>query len=107
MSQNQNQNQYPNPNQNGYTIFTKNACPFCIMVKNLLKDENPQINDCDEYLFSPQTKERFLQYIQTLTGKSHRTFPMVFKDGDFIGGYTDTKELYQFEKSFADDAADF
>jgi len=100
-------NQYPIPAQTGYTIFTKTACPYCIMAKNLLKDENPQVLECDEYLFSPQTKERFLQYIQNLTGKSYRTFPMVFKDGVFIGGYTDTKEWYQLEKAFTNDIADF
>jgi hypothetical protein len=32
---------------------------------------------------------------------------MVFKDGVFIGGYTDTKELYLLEKAFTNDAADF
>jgi glutaredoxin len=101
------QNQYPIPAQTGYTIFTKTACPYCVMAKNLLKDENPQVLECDEYLFSPQTKEHFLQYIQNLTGKSYRTFPMVFKDGVFIGGYTDTKEWYQLEKAFTNEIADF
>ena len=101
------QNQYPTPDQTGYTIFTKTACIYCIMVKQLLKDTTIQLIDCDEYLSNPHAKERFLQYIQTITGKSHRTFPMVFKDGVFIGGYTDTKELYQLERAFNDENADF
>ena len=101
------QNQYPSPSQTGYTIYTKNACPYCLLVKQLLKEEDYLIIECDDYLYSPQTKELFLQYIQIITGKSHRTFPIVFKDGVFVGGYTDTKDLYQFEKAFDNDATDF
>ena len=101
------QNQYSSPSQTGYSIYTKNACIYCLMVKDLLKEEDYQIIDCDDYISNPQAKERFLQFIQTITGKSYRTFPMVFKDGVFVGGYTDTKELYQFEKAFDNDAADF
>ena len=43
--------------------------------------------------------------MESKIGKSHKTFPMVFNNGKFIGGYTDTidfvdKLLLSFEENF-------
>jgi glutaredoxin len=80
----------------GFTIYTKTECSFCTKVKKLLLDKQIFFLDvqCDEFL--REDKEAFLSFIKKIANKEHRTFPMVFKDGKFIGGFTDT-EMY-FDK---------
>ena len=61
-------------------------------VKKFIKDKHFFVNEinCDEYLL--ENKEGFLTFIEELAGKSHKTFPMVFYRGKFIGGLTDTMD---------------
>jgi glutaredoxin len=84
---------YEVPSDEGYTIYTKSQCPFCIKAKNLLKDEAYTMIDCDDYLIDD--KETFLAFIENLIGKSYRTFPMIFKNKKFIGGFKEAQEEYQ------------
>ena len=70
----------------GYTIYTKSNCPACTETKKLLPDET--IIDCDGYL---EDADEFLDFIWSLPKAGGITsFPMVFKDGEYAGGY---KEL--------------
>uniref|UniRef100_A0A6C0JI22 Glutaredoxin domain-containing protein n=1 Tax=viral metagenome TaxID=1070528 RepID=A0A6C0JI22_9ZZZZ len=91
------------PSGEGYTIYTKSQCGFCIKSKNLLKAEPYTMIDCDEYLL--EDKEAFLAFIETICGKSYRTFPIIFKDGKFLGGFSETKTHYEKEKAFTDESA--
>lgn len=76
----------------GYTIYAKSSCGYCRKAKQLL----PQafVVDCDDYLDT--NKDKFLRRMEALTVRSHRTFPMVFHNKIFIGGYEDTKEYTDF-----------
>ena len=75
----------------GFTIYSKSGCSYCTSVKKLLLDKQIYFVDvsCDEYLI--EDKEGFLTFIREKANKEYRTFPMVFKDGKFIGGFTETK----------------
>lgn len=86
------------PSDEGYTIYTKSQCGFCIKSKQLLKSEPYTMIDCDEYLL--ESKESFLAFIEALCGKPYRTFPMIFKDGKFLGGYNEAKTHYEKENAF-------
>ena len=74
-------------------------------MKELLKSTNIpfRVIDCDEYLI--ERKEEFLHFIQELTSREWKTFPIVFT-GDclFIGGFTDTRvyleQLLEFTDNF-------
>lgn len=44
-----------------------------------------QIIMCDSYLEAD--KPAFLAQIELIAKKSYTTFPMVFWDGEFVGGY--------------------
>jgi len=79
------------PSSNGYTVYIKSGCSYCMKVKELLKNFNLQytIVNCDEYLLDDT--DGFLAFINERVGKDYKTFPMVFSDGIFLGGYTDTK----------------
>lgn len=87
--------EYPKPSNYGYTIYTKSGCPYCEQVKILLKNNIPQPNyiDCDSFLVFNRNK--FLFFIKQLTGIDYKTFPMVFLNGYFIGGYKQTKDFYE------------
>jgi glutaredoxin 3 len=88
------------PNSQGYTIYSKSGCPFCTKVKRLLEKEapSPLLVDCDDYLV--ENKESFLVFIKEMAGKEYKTFPMIFHNGDFIGGFTETKEYYEKQSAF-------
>lgn len=75
----------------GFTIYSKSGCSYCTNVKKLLLDKQTFFIDvsCDEYLI--EDKEGFLLFIKERANKEYRTFPMVFKDGKFIGGFSETQ----------------
>jgi glutaredoxin 3 len=91
---------YIMPNSQGYTIYSKSGCPFCTKVKRLLEKESPEplLVDCDDYLV--ENKEDFLLFIQQMAGREYKTFPMIFHNGNFLGGFTDTKEYYEKQSAF-------
>jgi len=74
-----------------YTIYSKSGCPNCKKVKELLETQKMTFTviDCDEYLI--ESKPEFLNFIQELTSREWKTFPIVFNNDEFVGGYTDTK----------------
>jgi glutaredoxin len=92
--------EFEKPSTSGYTIYSKSRCPFCTKAKALLQDEPYTIIDCDQYLTDENIKQQFLQFIEILINKQYRTFPMIFKDGEFIGGFTETKVYYDKEQAF-------
>ena len=85
------------PSKRGYTIYTKTGCSYCKYAKQLLQNENPAVLmvDCDEYLLTD--KEVFLEEMVKYTHISHRTFPMIFYKGLFIGGFTELKTSYELK----------
>ena len=95
------ENMFEEPSETVYTVYTKSGCPFCTKVKDLLVEKKLAFDliECDEYLVNK--KAEFLHFIQEKAGKEHRTFPMVFRPGLFIGGFTETKKLLDFEDAFA------
>jgi glutaredoxin len=94
---------FEKPSATGYTIYSKSRCPFCRKAKVLLEEEPYTIIDCDQYLADDTTKQDFLQFIENLINKEYRTFPMIFKDGQFIGGFNETKIYYDKEQAFNSD----
>ena len=80
------------PLKKGFTVYSKSGCPNCLVVKKMLNSYLYEIN-CDEYIL--EDKEGFLKFIETISETSYKTFPMVFYDGQFIGGATHTKEFIQ------------
>jgi glutaredoxin len=79
------------PLDTGFTIYSKSGCTNCTKVKKLLLDNQSFFVDisCDEYLL--EDKEGFLFFIKERANKEYKTFPMVFKDRKFIGGFVETQ----------------
>ena len=95
-------NEFPSPCASKFTIYTKTGCKYCDLVKDLLINEDVNIINCDTYLSPKELKELFLKYIYSITNIEYRTFPMVFYDGKFIGGFTETKEWINKKNAFID-----
>lgn len=94
------------PNALGYTIYTKSNCIYCTKAKEFvshIKDIELTV-DCDGYL--AKNKEAFLAFIKLAAGKEHRTFPIIFHDGQFVGGFTEMKTYYDKLHAFSFDALD-
>ena len=91
---------YEKPSESMYTIYSKSGCTYCVKVKKLLLEKKLAFDmiDCDDYLI--ENKEDFLAYIKEVAGREYRTFPMVFRCGEFIGGFTETKQLLDKEEAF-------
>jgi glutaredoxin len=95
--------EFEKPKDSGFTIYSKSGCQNCLKVKNLLKEKKLDFNviDCDDYII--EDKENFLLFINKLTQKDIKTFPMIFYKGEFTGGYNETKETVDKLVSFDDD----
>lgn len=93
------------PNREGFTVYSKSGCPNCMTVKKIIKENSfflTEIN-CDEYIL--EDKDEFLKFIENVAETSYKTFPMVFYEGQFIGGLSHTTEqinklLLSFEDNF-------
>lgn len=93
------------PAKYGFTIYSKSGCPDCIKAKHLLKEKYLKVTiiDSDEYII--EDKLHFLLFINELTNAPIKTFPIIFFDQKFIGGYNETvtfvsQLLLTFEDSF-------
>ena len=78
------------PSEQKFTIYSKSGCINCRKVKDLLKNNSIEyeIVDCDDYLL--EDKENFLLFIKSYSVSSCKSFPMVFHNSKFIGGYDET-----------------
>ena len=91
--------QIEEPSDKSFTVYSKSNCKYCVLVKSLL-DENkiPYIEiNCDEYL--SQDKQYFLDFIKEKATRDFKTFPMVFCDGRFVGGFVETDRLMDFDET--------
>jgi len=84
----------PTPQKKGFTVYTRFGCAYCTYAKQILKNETVTIIDCDDYL-SSEGNAVFFEKMQTVMGKPHKTFPIIFHKGIFIGGFTETKQYME------------
>ena len=69
-----------------YTVYTKSNCPYCDKIKTLMEqcDENVNYISCDEWLTTKRTL--FLNIMKVKIQKENVTFPIVFFEGNYVGG---------------------
>jgi len=91
------------PLDKGYTIYSKSGCINCTKIKKLLLEKNIFFLDvqCDDFLI--ENKEHFLLFINERAQKECKTFPMIFYNGEFVGGYNEVKtNIEKLEVKFDD-----
>jgi len=88
------QNEVPDPLETGFTVYSKTKCPYCDKAKKLLESgsEVYEIIDCDSYLSTPKRREQFLEIMEEIVGFKYTTFPMIFLNGRFLGGYRELEK---------------
>ena len=73
-----------------YTIYSKPNCSFCLQAKDLLEQNNLDF----EYL---QLGTHYNLDVLMEMFPNARTFPMIVKDGEVVGGYNDLAESLKQE----------
>lgn len=87
--------QFTFPESSGYTIYTKTGCKWCVQAKRFFTEAHTV--NCDQMLLDD--RKAFLVEMDALTG-GHRTFPMIFYDNQFIGGYHESIKRVMNDMSF-------
>ena len=87
------------PLEQGYTIYSKDNCKYCTNVKHYLTNQGIPFYEvtCDAYINTDSSKQTFLETMAKWIGKPYKMFPMVFQNGSFLGGYTETKNYIERE----------
>jgi len=75
------------------TIYTKPDCAFCVRAKNILKSREIMFEE--QKLDEDFTLEEFKS---TFPGR--KTFPLLIKDGQVIGGYDDLRNAIAENENF-------
>lgn len=84
-----------------WIIYTKSNCIYCDKIKKLLETEQiVKIINCDNLLKITVKKEKFINEIKKIVGYEYKMFPIVFYDNKFIGGYEETRILFENNKNY-------
>ena len=69
-------------------IYTKDACPYCVQAKNLMKSKGWEFT---EHYINAETRETLLEQLTSRLGTPPRTVPQIFIDDECIGGFEQLK----------------
>jgi glutaredoxin len=75
------------PIERGYTVYSKSGCLLCEKSKQEIRKTTHQllIINCDEELINDRAD--FILNMTFYAGREILQFPIIFYDGDFIGGH--------------------
>lgn len=68
-------------------IYTSTSCPYCIGAKEMLRQKNIPFEEIDV-----STDFELRQKLSD-ENDGYQTVPMIFVDGEFIGGFTELQKL--------------
>lgn len=71
-------------------IYTKPACPYCDYAKTLMM--NKRVDYTESVIGKDVLREEFMEMFP-----DQRTVPLIFIDGEKIGGYNELKEYLDNE----------
>jgi glutaredoxin len=87
-------NKISKANSDTYIIFYKKTCPYCRNTLQLLREKKVHYKgyDINKIGGTSILLELFNQHKDELKfDPKHKTIPLIFLDGKFIGGYDDLK----------------
>jgi glutaredoxin len=85
--------QLKKPSSRDYTIYSISNCKYCVMAKEHLGSVSASsVINCDKFVGSCRERDNFYNFMRQYTIFPYIHFPMIFKDGKFIGGL---KELLE------------
>ena len=74
--------------KDSWVIYTKQGCGYCENAKNLMKTNNFNFN-----IISGENNKEILEIMKKIGKSDFKTWPKIFKNNNFIGGYNDLKNL--------------
>jgi glutaredoxin len=86
---------YKKPTDTDYTIYSISKCKYCVMAKDhisklsklsKLSELNITTINCDKFIMTCRERDKFYNFIKQYTVIPYFHFPMIFKNGKFIGG---------------------
>jgi glutaredoxin len=79
---------YKKPTKANYTVYSISNCKYCVMAKDHLKKKATKFTtvQCDKYLASCRERDNFYKFMKEYTVIPYIHFPMIFKNGKFVGG---------------------
>ena len=92
---------YKKPTTVDYTIYYISNCKYCDMAKEHIKKLKslPKCTNigCDKFVVTCRERDNFYKFIKKYTVIPYNHFPIIFKNGKFIGGLKEllNKELYK------------
>lgn len=89
-----NLNTYIDGKKTKIEVFTKTGCLYCESTKEFLKAYKPDIIEYRK--LSEEEKEKVQERIKKQIGEQYLTYPKIFIDNKFIGGFTDLCENYSY-----------
>ena len=72
---------------NMFTVYGKTGCSACVQAEQLLETKGL------DYEYALLGLNYSLEDFYNVAPKTHKTFPMVTKDGKYIGGLVELKEV--------------
>lgn len=75
-----------------YVIFYLSYCKYCISALELMKEKKVGFKG---YEIGERDKKGFME---CMSKYNHKTYPMIFYDGEFIGGWTELVRKLGVEK---------
>jgi glutaredoxin len=92
---------FPEIRSTQYTVFTKSGCKYCDNIKILMEQEKEDVIYilCDDILIS--NRQLFIDFIKQNAKIEKVTFPIVFYDGNYVGGCDDYNEKIK-QRCFTD-----
>lgn len=68
-----------------YIIYSKDSCGSCIQAKQLLEMKE------QEFIYKVLNQDYTLSEFMKIAPKTHKTFPLIFKDDVYLGGLKELK----------------
>jgi glutaredoxin len=78
-----------------FIIYTRLSCPNCDKAKKLLEKEETVIFNCDQML--KNDRDEFIKSMELKTRRPFKTFPVIFINDDYLGGYEDLTSYLIFD----------
>lgn len=73
-----------------YTIYSRDNCGYCVRAKTLLKNKGIEYEELDV----ADHREALLERVAAGGHPQPRTVPQIFKDEEYIGGYTELAQSF-------------
>ena len=77
-----------------FIIYCKSGCKNCDDAKLLLIDESKIVVNCDELLKTDRNS--FINEMEKKMNRKFKSFPMIFIEDTYLGGYEDLVDYLNF-----------